>query len=160
MISIYTDGSSHSSGGKPGGWAFVIVYSRPEVLGDPKTAVIAAGYGGDPSTTNNRMELTGAIKGLEALSQHINFKGHNVELVSDSQYTLGMANGSYSPSMDANGQRKNGDLVSRLQELSQKYLSKALSGRPLTRWVRGHEGDTYNERCDSLAKRGKKENTP
>jgi ribonuclease HI len=154
VISIYTDGSSHSSGGKPGGWAWVIVKKTLE----SGEQVLAAGYGGDPSTTNNRMELTGAIKGLEAVSTMYLPSWQVVELVSDSQYTLGMANGSYSPSTDAQGNRKNGDLVDRLQELARKYLSRDdETGRPRTRWVRGHDGDVFNTRCDSLAKRGKSE---
>lgn len=161
MISVYTDGSSHARGGKPGGWAFVIVKN----VGFFDEQVLGAGYGGDPTTTNNRMELTGAIKGLEALEGIQLFDkaydGQLVELVSDSQYTLGMANGSYSPSTDTQGNRKNGDLVDRLQELAQRVLSRdEKTGRPRTRWVRGHEGDTFNERCDSLAKRGKKECKP
>lgn len=158
MISIYTDGSSHARGGLPGGWAFVIVRD-----GFP----VVANFGGDPSTTNNRMELTGAIKGLETLDALIREHalldqppfGQVVELVSDSQYTLGMASGAMSPSMGPDGVRKNGDLVDRIRELADRLLTKGSDGKPRTRWVRGHDGDTYNERCDSLAKRGKKENT-
>lgn len=121
---------------------------------------MAADYGGDPCTTNNKMELTAAIRGLQALSTMYVPRRELVELVADSQYTLGMASGRMSPGMGKDGRPTNGELVARLQKLAQEWLGKAPDGRPLTRWVPGHAGDTWNERADSLAKRGKRESTP
>lgn len=142
MISIYTDGSSGAGGGKPGGWAWVIVRDDTEVL--------AADYGGDPSTTNNIMELTAAIKGMEAMALLLAFgkvKGAELrELVSDSQYTLGISSGGYTPG-------KNLELAERAKQLGHDL-------RLRFRWVRGHSGDVWNERCDSLAGKGKREHTP
>lgn len=139
MISVYSDGASAAKGGKPGGWAFVIVRDGIGVLG--------CNYGGDPVTTNNVMELTGAIKGLE-MAASLRALGvirddEAVELVSDSQYVLGLAGGSWNPT-------KNLELAKRVTELTAMLKAR-------TRWVRGHTGETWNERCDSLAGRGKQE---
>lgn len=140
MISVYSDGASGAGGGKPGGYGWVIVK-------DGQEPVLAWGYGGSPSTTNNLMELEGAIQGLEALiSQGLHRQAGLVELVSDSQYILAMATGSWSVN-------KNHAQVERLQS-----LYKA-AGCVRTRWVRGHKGETFNEHCDLLAGQGKEENT-
>jgi len=139
MISVYSDGSSSSRGGKPGGWAWVMVRDETQVL--------YADYGGDPKTTNNCMELTAAIKGLEAVILCKAFgeigPEEMIELVSDSQYVLGLASGGYTPSANL-------ELAERI-----RYLHDELKVR--TRWVRGHQGNTWNERADSLAGRGKAE---
>ena len=139
LVEVYSDGSSHARGGKPGGWAFVVLLD-----GKP----FRCGYGGDPSTTNNVMELTGAIMGLRWVDGPFRkrlekYADARVVLVSDSQYVLGLADGSNSP-------KKNLALADELFDLATR-LSVA------TRWVRGHTGDPWNERCDRLAKRGKEE---
>jgi ribonuclease HI len=69
-----------------------------------------------------------------------------VELVSDSTYTLNLANGSYSPN-------KYQDVVKTLQELYQKSGAR-------TRWVRGHSGDAFNDKADELAKAGRDRYNP
>ena len=133
MISVYADGSSHSSGGRPGGWAFVVLREgRP----------LASGNGGHPETSNNAMELMAAIRGLQAI-ERLYPSGTDLflELVSDSQYTLGMASGAYSPT-------RNRELVADLRQ-----LTKALN--PRLRWVKGHGSDVWNNRVDSLAKMAK-----
>lgn len=135
MISIFTDGSSGAGGGKPGGWAWVIVRD-----GKP----VATDLGSSPSTTNNIMELTAALEGLKAFCT-LKIRGElpadAVELVSDSQYVLGCASGEWNPT-------KNLDLVNGLINLTKLV-------KPQLRWVRGHTGDVWNERCDSLAHRAK-----
>lgn len=142
MISIYSDGASGAKGGKPGGWAFVIVRDGEQVLG--------CSYGGDPVTTNNVMELTGAIEGLKAATKMratgLIYNDEVVELVSDSQYVLGLAGGSWNPT-------KNLELAKQVTE-----LTSALEAR--TRWVRGHTGEVWNTRADSLAGKGKDECSP
>lgn len=133
MISVYADGSSHSSGGRPGGWAFVVLREgRP----------VASGNGGHPETSNNAMELTAAIRGLQAIERlHPLGVDLFLELVSDSQYTLGMASGAYTPT-------RNKELVADLRR-----LTTALN--PRLRWVKGHGTDAWNNRVDSLAKMAK-----
>jgi ribonuclease HI len=134
VISVYSDGSSTGRANRPGGYGWVIVKDQE---------VLLWGYGGSPRTTNNVMELEGAIQGLRALMKM--GAGDVVELVSDSQYTLGLATGKYSPS-------SNVDQAIQLREL---FKSTGARGR----WVRGHNGDNFNEYCDQLAKQGKKENS-
>ena len=108
---------------------------------------LAWGYGGSPATTNNLMEMEGATQGLlKALELKLVGAGEPVELVSDSQYTLGIASGGYSPS-------KNLEEANRLTELAKKVGCRF-------RWVRGHTGEPFNEACDELASLGKRENTP
>lgn len=138
MISIYADGSSTGRADGAGGYGFVIV------RGD---TVLAWSYGGSPRTTNNLMEMEGAIQGLTtALDLDLIGRGEPIELVSDSQYALGIANGAYTPS-------KNLEKAAQLIDLAAKVRCRF-------RWVRGHQGDIFNEHCDKLAKQGKLENTP
>jgi ribonuclease HI len=152
VISVFSDGSSGSKGGKPGGWAWVIVRDA----GQPQEQVLAAAYGGSVSTTNNIMELTGAIEGMRALqamqASGVVRRDEVCELVSDSQYTLGITSGKYTPV-------KNVELAKAALAFGVSVLAVDRDGLPRTRWVRGHQGDTWNERCDSLAARGKRENT-
>lgn len=133
MVSVYTDGSSHARGGLPGGWSYIIL-----IDGKP----FATHYGGDTCTSNNRMELTAALKGLQHAKLMKAVKdGAAVELVSDSEYVLGIAAGRFAPS-------KNLDLCEPLTQIFGTLRARA-------RHVRGHSGDPMNERCDRLAKRGK-----
>ncbi len=135
MISVYADGSSGGRSNAPGGYGWVVL-----VEGLPRMA----GYGSDVSTTNNRMEMMGLIVGLEAVKASDLMRLRlPIEVVSDSQYALGVASRRFAPS-------KNLDLVKRLQRLCAELCVTY-------RWVRGHVGDTYNERCDSLARLGKSE---
>lgn len=135
MIEVWCDGSSTGRSGREGGWAYVIVQDGQ---------VLYAGYGGHPETTNNVMELLAAIEGLEALESVIDKHVRDREavvLISDSRYTLGMATGK-------NQAVKNLELVTRLQAVYRRICTE-------TRWVRGHSGSVFNERCDRLAKKGK-----
>ena len=135
MISVYSDGASGNRNGKPGGYGWVIVRDGRPVL---------AGYGGETATSNQRQELTGAIMGLEACVRNKLHTDERVELVSDSEYVLNLANGRFNA-------HANVDLVTRLL-----LVARSISGLK-TRWVKGHSGDTWNERCDSLAGKGKAE---
>ena len=91
------------------------------------------------------MEIQGAICGLEAflaLDLH-----EAAELVSDSQYTLGMATGAYNPTTNLEQVASLRLLVARVRNLQ-------------CRWTPGHMGQKYNELCDELAREGKLQNTP
>lgn len=137
-ISVYGDGSSTGRSDGPGGWAFVVA-----VDGGPKRA----GYGGEPLTTNNRMELRALIEGLKAVRAEFSDRiadGYVLEVVSDSQLALGMASGAFTPS-------KNVDLAVELRALALEMRVHRF------RWVKGHSGDPMNERVDRLAKKGKAE---
>ncbi len=137
MISIYADGSSSGGSSRPGGYGWIICRG-PDVLG--------WGYGGSVATTNNLMEAEGAIQGMiNALSLGLH-GSETTELVCDSQYVLGLASGGYSPT-------KNLEMAKQLRALAVELGCRF-------RWVRGHTGDIFNEKCDILAKQGKVENTP
>ena len=136
-IVIWTDGSCLINPGGPGGWACVLV--RPDGTKDEFS-------GFEPSTTNNRMELLAAIRGLEALGP----VPQAVNLTTDSQYvrngiTLWIAGWKRKGWRTADHKDvKNQDLWQQLDQLCNKHSVIWL-------WVRGHVGDKYNERCDELA---------
>ena len=105
------------------------------------------GYGGSPATTNNLMEMEAIAQAIETILTLDPRREQTVEFVSDSQYALGIATGAYNPS-------KNLDEARRLRELAKSRPDFQF------RWVRGHNGDVYNEAADMLAKQGKLEHTP
>ncbi len=134
MLSVYTDGSSSGRGGNPIGWAFVIVRD-----GKP----LRCGNGGHTSGTNNVAELLGAIRGLKTLIALGLAGTEPTELVSDSQYVLGMGSGRMAATINV-------ELVTELRQLCRQTRCRF-------RWVRGHTGDLWNERADSLAHKAKEE---
>ncbi len=138
-IEIYTDGACKGNPG-PGGWGVLLKSGTLE----------KELYGGEPSTTNNRMELMAVIQALTALKRPC-----HVTLYLDSQYVLkGITE--WIPGWKAKGWRtasgqpvKNVELWQQLDALVQG------GGHKIDwRWVRGHNGDPGNERADALANRG------
>jgi len=135
MIKIWTDGSCLGNPG-PGGWAFVAT--------DGKNT--AERSGGEANTTNNRMELMAVIRALTAAQRH-----SEIEIHTDSQYVKnGMQ--SWIKNWKRNNWRtadkkpvKNQDLWMQLDELAGKIKLHWV-------WVRGHNGEEFNERCDELAR--------
>ena len=134
VVEMYTDGACRGNPG-PGGWGVVLRYKGRE-----KTL-----YGGEPHTTNNRMELMAAIAGLEALKRR-----SQVALTTDSQYvkrgiTEWMSDWKRRGWKTADRKPvKNVDLWQRLDEVVGKHQVS-------WHWVRGHTGHEDNERADSLA---------
>ena len=132
-VEIHTDGGCQPNPGT-GGWAAILLYrdSRREISG------------AEPNTTNNRMELTAAVRALEALKRPCDVVMHT-----DSEY---LKNGvtSWMKSWKRNGWKrkegalKNIDLWQQLDELLSHHHIE-------WRWVRGHSGHELNERCDELA---------
>ena len=136
-IDVFTDGGCHGNPG-PGGWAYVI-----ETDGQRDEA-----SGGEPDTTNNRMELEAVIQALRAVAQRGD-EPRTVTVHTDSQY---VRNGitTWIRTWMRNGWKtaakkpvKNQDRWIRLHEL------ESLVG-PEWKWVRGHAGNELNERCDEL----------
>lgn len=129
-VEVYTDGSGTSMG-SPGGWGFVIVVDNTKVMEDS---------GSLPDASNNVAELTAALKGLEYVNSHPDLVDREITLVSDSQLVLGFASGEWQP--------KKFHLLLLASKVNKLYKSLGASKR----WVKGHSGDEYNERCDVLAK--------
>ena len=139
-VVIYTDGACSGNPG-PGGWGAVLMFRGKE----------KEICGGEPATTNNRMELTAAIEALTALTRPC-----KVELHTDSQYVrTGITE--WLPGWKARGWRtaskapvKNDDLWKRLDVARQRHEVD-------WRWVKGHSGHELNERADALARKGLEE---
>ncbi|MDP4022846.1 ribonuclease HI [Methylobacterium sp. NEAU 140] len=135
---VYADGGCDPNPG-PGGWGVVI--SGPDGVVDL--------CGGEPGTTNNRMELTAAIRALEHFPE-----GAQIEMRCDSQYVVKSVT-EWMRGWKAKGWRtttgavKNVDLMQRLDELASRRDVKWT-------WVRGHAGDPLNERADRLAAQGRR----
>lgn len=140
-VIIYSDGSSRGNPG-PGGFGTVMQYTDGN--GRVHTKEISGGY---RLTTNNRMELMGAIAGLEALKRPC-----DVEMWTDSQYVVNAFNKNWIAGWQkrnwVNSQKKpvaNPDLWKRL-------IAAVGNHKTVTwNWVKGHAGHAQNERCDELA---------
>ncbi|MEO1553342.1 MAG: ribonuclease HI [Pseudomonadota bacterium] len=139
-IQIWTDGACSGNPG-PGGWGALLVSDkrRKEI------------YGGDPDTTNNRMELMAAIEALNALK-----KPSAVTLHTDSTYVKdGLTKWIH-------GWKKNGWKTAAKKPVKNKDLWQALETACARHdikwvWVKGHAGDEGNEKADELARRGAEE---
>ncbi len=138
-VDLFCDGACLGNPG-PGGWAFLLRVRTPEGPREKE------GSGADGETTNNRMELTAAIRGLETLTRPC-----EVRLVCDSQYVVkGLA--SWMKGWKAKGWRKaDGSEVLNV-ELWQALDRLARLHRIKTEWVKGHAGHAENERVDLLAR--------
>lgn len=140
-IKIYTDGAARGNPDGPGGYGCVLHYN--DANGQLHKREFSGGY---VKTTNNRMELMGAIVGLEALTRPC-----EVELYSDSKYVVDAFNQHWIDNWLKKGWKrgknepvKNVDLWKRLLSAKEKHQVTFI-------WVKGHAGHEENERCDVLA---------
>ena len=134
-VTIYTDGACEGNPG-PGGFAAII-----EEEGDTRDVT-----GGEPRTTNNRMELKAVIAGLEALDET-----SQVRIVTDSQYVAkGMT--SWIHGWRRKGWKTASGTPVKNRELWEELDALAKRHRVQWEWVRGHDGHPGNERADTLAK--------
>lgn len=137
IVEIYTDGACKGNPGI-GGWGAWLRF------GDHQSEI----FGGEPATTNNRMELTAVIRALQALKRPC-----QVRLHTDSRYvhdgiTLWLPNWKRRNWRTADNKPvKNADLWRELESEAARHQVKWV-------WVRGHDGDIGNERADALANRG------
>jgi len=136
-VEIYTDGACRGNPG-PGGWGALLRFQGTE----------KELYGGEPETTNNRMELLAVIRGLEALTRRA-----RVRVTTDSRYvqqgiTQWIQNWKQNGWRTANKKPvKNSDLWRQLDAL--------VAGHDVVwSWVKGHSGHRENERADALANKG------
>lgn len=136
-VELYTDGACRGNPG-PGGWGVLMHYRDHE----------KELHGGEPNTTNNRMELMAAIQALESLTRPC-----AVKLYTDSKYVMqGITE--WIDNWKAKGWKtaarkpvKNVDLWQRLDQARQRHQVEWI-------WVKGHSGHDGNERADELANRG------
>ena len=131
-VCLYTDGACRGNPGR-GGYGAILVFGKYE----------KEISGGEPETTNNRMELMAAIAGLSALKEPC-----RVKLYSDSKYLTEAYLKGWIYTWELEGWRggkvKNPDLWQRLLQLTRTHEVEFI-------WVKGHNGHPYNERCDKLA---------
>jgi ribonuclease HI len=136
-VTIFSDGACSGNPG-PGGWGTILRCEDP-----PAEKELS---GGEPETTNNRMELIAAIRGLEALK-----RPSKVTMVTDSQYVMmGITQWIH------NWKRKGWKTANKKPVLNKDLwvrLLEAQEGHEVQwQWVRGHSGHPENERCDQLAR--------
>lgn len=140
-VILFADGACSGNPG-PGGWA--------AILRNPETGDVKKLSGAEPNTTNNRMEMTAVIKGLEAVKPGRRWK---VRLVTDSEYVMKgltqwiegwIANNWRRGKKAGSPPVKNVDLWKQLYEITRRHEMSY-------EYVRGHTGHPENEECDRLA---------
>jgi ribonuclease HI len=144
-VHIYTDGGCSGNPG-PGGWAYIILRERAK-----DTEILAEKWGSEADTTNNRMELTAALRALEMFSR-LNIAPKQVIVYTDSQYVQkGMSQ--WIGSWKKNGWRTSDKKAVKNQDLWQR-LDEATAPYPVQwKWVKGHFGNRFNERCDRMTQK-------
>lgn len=136
-VTLYTDGACSGNPG-PGGWGAILLYNGHE----------KALSGGEAHTTNNRMELTAVIRGLEALKQPC-----AVELYSDSKYVIDALEKGWAVGWKKRGWVKSDKKPALNPDLWERLLELCGVHRVHCHWVKGHAENPYNNRCDEMAVR-------
>lgn len=134
-VTIFTDGACSGNPG-PGGWGAVLRYRETE----------REISGGEPETTNNRMELTGVIEALRLLKEPC-----EVVLCSDSKYVCDAISLGWAKSWKRNGWVKSDKKPALNVDLWDELLTLLERHSVRVAWVKGHAGHPENERCDRLA---------
>lgn len=134
-VNIYTDGACSGNPG-PGGWGTILVCGSNE----------KEMSGGEPNTTNNRMELTAVIEGLAALKRRC-----DVTVTTDSKYVVDAIVQGWAKKWQAKGWMRSANEPAKNPDLWQRLLDLLEQHDVTFVWVKGHAGHPYNERCDRLA---------
>jgi ribonuclease HI len=134
-ITIYSDGACSGNPG-PGGYGTILKYN----------GTVKELSGGFRDTTNNRMEIMGAIAGLEVLKEPC-----EVTIVTDSQYLVNAIEKGWAEKWRANGWMRNNKDKALNPDLWERLLALLKIHTVTFTWVRGHNGHPENERCDCLA---------
>ena len=135
LIEIFTDGACSGNPG-PGGYGVILKYKD----------VFKELSGGAKLTTNNRMELTAVIEGLSALK-----KPSNVVIQTDSKYIVDSINKGWVFNWKNNNWTKSDKSKALNVDLWERLLSLLQIHNVKFKWIKGHNGHEYNERCDKLA---------
>ena len=135
QVTIYTDGACSGNPG-PGGWGAILEWNgREKELS-----------GGEPETTNNRMELSGVIFALSALKEPC-----AVDLYTDSKYVFDAVDKGWVYTWRKNGWRKADKKPALNVDLWERLLPLLETHRVTWHWVKGHAENEKNNRCDALA---------
>ena len=134
-VEMFTDGACSGNPG-PGGWGTILRFGTAE----------KELSGGEPMTTNNRMELTAVIRGLEALKEPC-----RVTVTTDSRYVVDGIEKGWAKSWRARGWVKSDKKPALNPELWGRLLDLLDQHEVTFRWIKGHAGHPENERCDRLA---------
>lgn len=134
-VTIYTDGACSGNPG-PGGWGAILRYGE-------HTKELS---GGERSTTNNRMELTGVIRALQLLREPC-----IVELYSDSKYVIDALEKGWAKGWRARNWVKSDKKPALNPDLWETLLDLCEYHQVHTHWVKGHSTNPFNNRCDQLA---------
>lgn len=134
-VEIFTDGACSGNPG-PGGYGTILRYKGNELELS----------GGEPNTTNNRMELMAVIVGLEALTEPC-----KVTLYSDSKYFTDAVEKGWAENWQKKGWMRNNREKALNPDLWERVLKLLKLHDVTTVWVKGHAGHPENERCDKLA---------
>ena len=134
-VQIYTDGACRGNPG-PGGWGAILV------CGEHKKEL----SGGEPSTTNNRMELLAAIYALEQLKYPC-----AVTLTTDSKYLCDAITKGWATQWKRNGWKRSNKEPAANPDLWERLLGLLSIHKVEFVWVKGHNGHPFNERCDEMA---------
>lgn len=141
FVDIYTDGAARGNPDGPGGYGAILQYS--DAKGNLHERELSAGY---VKTTNNRMELMAAIAALEALT-----KPCDVRLHSDSQYLVKAFNEHWIDGWIKKGWKRGKNDPVKNVDLWKRLLAAKEPHNVMFIWVKGHDGNELNERCDVLA---------
>lgn len=137
VITIYTDGACIGNPGR-GGYGVVMIYNR-------NRKELSGGF---RLTTNNRMEIMAAIIGLEMLRTT---RKWNVRVYSDSQYLVNAMSKGWATQWQAKRWMRDKDTPVKNPDLWQRLLDACEKHQVEFVWVKGHAGNTENERCDVLS---------
>ena len=140
-VKLFTDGSARGNPDGPGGYGAILQYQ--DAKGQIHEKEISGGY---KKTTNNRMELMGVIRGLEALNQPC-----HVTLYSDSKYVIDAFKQHWIDSWIKNNWTKSDKKPVKNIDLWKKLLKVMEPHQMNFVWVKDHDGHPENERCDILA---------
>lgn len=143
VVELWTDGSGNTTK-LPGGWAYVLRFIHPET-GEITDREDSGGVE-PPLATNNRMELTAVIRGLQALKVPC-----RVTIVTDSEYIANPFRKHYIHSWRKKRWRKADGAAVKNADLWQELVAEIDKHEVTFEWVPGHAGHTLNERCDELA---------
>ena len=134
-VMLFTDGACSGNPG-PGGWGAILRYAGTE----------KELSGGEPSTTNNRMELSAVIEGLSALKEPC-----AVTVVTDSKYVFDGVTKGWAAGWRSRGWVKNDGKPALNPDLWERLLELLAVHKVTFNWVKGHAGHPENDRCDRLA---------